>query len=301
MLDAIGGRFARVPGEVEIRDLRGEREYPELLRVWRSAVDATHDFLSDEHRSAIEARLVPDYFPNVHLSVAEIDGQVVGFAGTAAGKLELLFVDAARRGSGIGSTLLCHAIAVHDVTSVDVNEQNAQAVGFYERMGFTVTGRSPVDGDGLAYPLVHMSADTRGTEVTIRCGEVADIPALLDFWAVAGENAARPGDDAALIENLLDRDPQALLVAERDGGLVGSVIAGWDGWRAHLYRLAVDPQTRGQRIGRRLVEAAEERLRTLGAIRFDAMVLSDNALGAAAWTALGYRPQDDWTRWVKPA
>jgi ribosomal protein S18 acetylase RimI-like enzyme len=137
--------------------------------------------------------------------------------------------------------------------------------------------------------------------VIIRRGESADVPAILEFWAVAGENSSRPADDATLVANLLSRDPDSLLVAERDGAVVGTVIAGWDGWRAHLYRLAVDPGTRGQGVGRRLVEAAEERLRALGARRFDAMVLSGNDLGARAWTALGYRPQDDWTRWVKPA
>lgn len=146
-----------MPGEVQIRDVRGAQEYPELRRVWRSAVDATHEFLSAEHRSAIEARLEPDYFPNVRLIVAEVEGEVAGFAGTAAGKLGMLFVDASRRGVGIGSTLVRHVITFHDVSQVDVNEQNGQAVGFYERMGFTVTGRSPVDGDGLPYPLVHMS------------------------------------------------------------------------------------------------------------------------------------------------
>jgi GNAT superfamily N-acetyltransferase len=100
-------------------------------------------------------------------------------------------------------------------------------------------------------------------EVTIRRGVADDIPVLLDFWTIAGENASRPSDDAALIENLLERDPESLLIAELDGAIVGTVIAGWDGWRAHLYRLAVDPGSRGQGIGRLLVEAAEKRLRAL--------------------------------------
>ncbi|MEP9381571.1 GNAT family N-acetyltransferase [Nocardioides cheoyonin] len=146
-----------------------------------------------------------------------------------------------------------------------------------------------------------MSSGAVGDEPIIRRGDAADVPDLLAFWAVAGENAARPSDDAALVENLLARDADSLLVAERNGMIVGTVIAGWDGWRAHLYRLAVDPESRGQGIARRLVLAAEERLRALGAIRFDAMVLSGNALGETAWTALGYEPQHDWTRWVKPS
>ncbi|MBS1847410.1 MAG: GNAT family N-acetyltransferase [Actinobacteria bacterium] len=133
----------------------------------------------------------------------------------------------------------------------------------------------------------------------IRSGGTDDVVALLEFWSQAGENEARPDDDAELVEKLLRHDPGSILVAEIEGNIAGSVIAGWDGWRAHLYRLAVDPALRGLGIGRSLVQAAEDRLRDLGAIRFDAMVLSGNTLGEGAWEAMRYRPQENWTRWVR--
>ena len=138
-------------------------------------------------------------------------------------------------------------------------------------------------------------------EVTLRAAVDSDVEALIAFWAVAGENDSRPADRPAMVSALLARDPDALLVAEVDGAIVGTVIAGWDGWRAHLYRLAVGPDHRRRGIGRLLVEHAEERLRSLGAGRFDAMVLEGNELGDAAWRAAGYAPQDDWRRWVRPA
>lgn len=140
----------------------------------------------------------------------------------------------------------------------------------------------------------------RTADVTIRYGRREDIQELLEFWAEAGENHGRPADRAALVESLLSRDPESLIVAESGGSVVGTVIAGWDGWRAHLYRLAVDPGHRGRGIARLLMEHAEARLRALGAVRFDAMVLTGNVTGGAAWQAMGYQPQDDWTRWVKP-
>ncbi|SPY36331.1 Uncharacterized N-acetyltransferase YjaB [Proteus mirabilis] len=73
------------------------------------------------------------------------------------GHLEALFIDASARGLGIGKQLISHALALHPNLSVDVNEQNQQAVGFYQHMGFQISGRSELDNQGRAYPLLHLS------------------------------------------------------------------------------------------------------------------------------------------------
>lgn len=138
-------------------------------------------------------------------------------------------------------------------------------------------------------------------DVTVRHAGAGDVGALMEFWEGSAENAARPQDSAALVEALVGRDPAAILVAVLQGRIVGSVIAGWDGWRAHLYRLAVAPEARGRGLARRLLGHAEDRLRSLGATRFDAMVLDDNEAGAALWRSAEYAPQGEWSRWVKPA
>jgi putative acetyltransferase len=141
---------------LSVRPSTGAAEYPALAAIWRSAVDATHDFLADADRDEIESHLQSDYFPAVTLSVAELDGRPVGFSGVLDGNLEMLFVDATRRGGGIGTALLDHAIRQHGVTKVDVNEQNASAAGFYAHRGFVVVGRSETDEAGRPYPLLHM-------------------------------------------------------------------------------------------------------------------------------------------------
>jgi ribosomal protein S18 acetylase RimI-like enzyme len=133
----------------------------------------------------------------------------------------------------------------------------------------------------------------------IRYGGLDDVPAVLDFWLVAGEPTDRH-DSAEKVVALISRDPEALLIAEEDGELAGTLIAGWDGWRAHLYRLAVHPNHRRKGIATALLARAETRFAEFGAFRADAMVLDDNTSAHKAWEAAGYSPQPMWARWVKP-
>ncbi|MEV6805997.1 GNAT family N-acetyltransferase [Streptomyces sp. NPDC017248] len=137
------------------------------------------------------------------------------------------------------------------------------------------------------------------TELRIRAALPDDLDAVLAFWRTAAEGTSI-SDDRAGVERLTGRDPGALLLAELDGELVGTVIAGFDGWRCHLYRLAVSPGRRRQGIGSALLAAAEERFVRLGGRRADAMVLVRNASAHHAWKAAGYGPQEQWRRWVKP-
>lgn len=145
------------PTRPVIRPVVGPREFPTLVQIWRSAVLATHDFLDEADFVRIERALPEQFFPAVTLLVADIDGRAVGFAGVADGALEMLFVDDAHRGTGVGSALLDQVVTRHGVTRVDVNEQNPQAVGFYLHHGFTRTGRSATDAEGRPYPILHLT------------------------------------------------------------------------------------------------------------------------------------------------
>ncbi|WP_261570952.1 GNAT family N-acetyltransferase [Frankia gtarii] len=90
-----------------------------------------------------------------------------------------------------------------------------------------------------------------------------------------------------------------MLAADHDGGVVGTVVAGWDGWRGHVYRLAVDPEYRRQGVARTLLIAAHDRFAALGAVLADAMVEDDNTDARATYEALGYQRQPDRGRWVR--
>lgn len=143
------------------------------------------------------------------------------------------------------------------------------------------------------------ACEDRRMDFTLRGAVPAEIGAVLEFWKVAAEGTDRD-DDAGAVQALLARDPDALLLAVAGEEIVGSLIAGWDGWRCHLYRFAVHPARRRQGIGRALLDEAERRFTALGGRRADAMVLDENEVAAPAWAAAGYRPQPQWSRWVKP-
>jgi len=126
-----------------------------VVDIWRSAVDATHHFLHDDDRRSIEME-VAAFLPQAPLWLATLDGNPVAFMLLDGTHMEALFVDASHRGSGAGRTLVTHALTLCEALTTDVNEQNTQAIGFYERLGFKRTGRSSLDAQGRAYPLIHL-------------------------------------------------------------------------------------------------------------------------------------------------
>jgi len=121
--------------------------------------------------------------------------------------------------------------------------------------------------------------------------EAGDLPAILDLWKRAG---TEPGhtDDIESLTKLIAHDPGALLIAVEDETIAGSVIAAWDGWRGSIYRLAVAPSHQRRGLGTVLVNAAVKRLRTLGAVRLQAIVVETDLQATGFWRA------SDWTEQV---
>lgn len=133
-------------------------DHPVLLEVWEASVRATHDFLAESDLLELKPLILEQYFDAVDLTVARSrDGDIVGFCGVSDSNIEMLFIAPHARGQGVGALLVSHAINTQAATNVDVNEQNEQAVGFYQNIGFSVIGRSPLDGQGKPYPLLHMA------------------------------------------------------------------------------------------------------------------------------------------------
>lgn len=131
--------------------------FERLVAIWESSVRATHHFLQESDIAALRPLLLNSYLPNLNVVIARDEtGAIHGFLGVDANRIEMLFVDDASRGKGVGSLLLRYAIDHFGANEVDVNEQNPQGVGFYQHRGFVQIGRSELDGQGNPFPLLHM-------------------------------------------------------------------------------------------------------------------------------------------------
>jgi putative acetyltransferase len=139
--------------------LAEHRDREHLLGLWERSVRATHTFLIESDidglRPAVREELARQDL-TWWLAVSDAD-EPIAFMGFKADCVEALFVEPAYRGRGAGRLLVSIAqqLAAGDLF-VEVNEQNAAAVGFYEAHGFVTISRSPVDDAGRPFPVLRM-------------------------------------------------------------------------------------------------------------------------------------------------
>ena len=146
---------------IELKESAYEERTTALLHyltyIWEQSVKATHLFLSPKEIAEIKPYVINALkeIPNLIIAKNE-DGFIVGFMGVDNNKLEMLFISPESRGKGIGKAFIQYGIETFSINEVTVNEQNPQAIGFYEHMGFKVNKRTDLDEQGRPYPLLYM-------------------------------------------------------------------------------------------------------------------------------------------------
>lgn len=132
-------------------------DHSTLLEIWLASVRATHRFLTERDIEELLPLVRDVALPKLEVWVLATDvGSPIGFIGLSDELVEALFIAPDWMRKGGGRKLLCHARKLKGRLSVDVNEQNPEAVRFYEACGFEVIGRSPNDNGGRPFPLLHM-------------------------------------------------------------------------------------------------------------------------------------------------
>ena len=130
---------------------------PRLVDIWEKAVRETHLFLTEADIQFYLPQVRDIYLPALEVWLFENSREAVGLIGLDGNKVEMLFVDPAYHGKGAGKALLSHAQHLKGKLTVDVNEQNPAALAFYLKCNFVKTGRSELDGEGRAFPLLHLA------------------------------------------------------------------------------------------------------------------------------------------------
>lgn len=134
----------------------GKQDYQQLITVWESSVRATHHFLSESDIVTYRTLILNQYFDQVQLYCIKQEHEILGFIGINGESVQMLFIHPDARGKGLGKALIDFAKKEHGVNTVDVNEQNDQAVGFYQKLGFETVERSEFDDAGKPYPILSM-------------------------------------------------------------------------------------------------------------------------------------------------
>ncbi|WP_127589109.1 GNAT family N-acetyltransferase [Paenibacillus koleovorans] len=122
----------------------------------------------------------------------------------------------------------------------------------------------------------------------IREMTINDYEQLIELWSRIQGLVLSESDSKENIKLYLTRNLGMSFVTEQDGRITGTILCGHDGRRGYIYHVAVDPESRGQKLGERLVRASLGRLRQEGIEKCHLFVLDDNEIGRRFWHAVGW-------------
>ena len=143
--------------EDDVKIVKYSNAYREqILAVWENSVLATHNFLNANDFKEIKTIVLTIDFNDFEVYCLTRKSEVVGFVGVAEKKIEMLFLLPEHIGKGHGKKLVDFALSKLNAEKVDVNEQNTNAVKFYESLGFRTYERREKDDQGKDYPLLRM-------------------------------------------------------------------------------------------------------------------------------------------------
>ena len=129
---------------------------------------------------------------------------------------------------------------------------------------------------------------------TIEKMDIKDYEEIITLWKnTEGVGLSGSDDSKESIEKFISKNPDTCFIAKNDGVIIGTIMAGNDGRRGHIYHLMVKPEYRKQGIGRKLLEKAEEGLRKEGITKAFLVVFKENEIGNGFWEEAGYKTRED--------
>ncbi len=124
--------------------------------------------------------------------------------------------------------------------------------------------------------------------VELRDYRPADQSGLIALWRAADLLVNPLNDPETDIRFCLESGHGQIIVGEEDGRIVASAMLGHDGHRGWIYYVATDPERRIAGLGRRIMNAAEDRLKAQGVPKVELLVRDSNYQAIGFYQRIGY-------------
>ena len=111
---------------------------------------------------------------------------------------------------------------------------------------------------------------------------------VIELWQKTSGSSATHNVPALAIDKKLEIEDGLFFVGTKNGEVIGTVMAGYDGHRGWIYSLAVLPMHRKQGVGSALLSCAEEKLSSLGCMKINLQVREGNDAAENFYIANGY-------------
>ena len=133
---------------------------------------------------------------------------------------------------------------------------------------------------------------SEGPPAEVRPYRDEDVEAVCRLWADVFPDDPPRNEPGRLLATKLLAQREHVLVAERDGRIVGAMMAGFDGVRGWLHHVAVLPEFRRRGVAAELVREAERRLAASGCPKVNLQVRATNRDVLSFYRSLGYEEEE---------
>lgn len=126
------------------------------------------------------------------------------------------------------------------------------------------------------------------TEIVVRPYQPGDESAVVELWGICFPDDPPWNDPRDVIRRKMTEQPELFLVALVGDDVVGTALAGFDGFRGWVNRVATHPSHRRKGITSQLMRVAEKGLAEMGCPKLNLQVRAESASAVEFYKYVGY-------------
>jgi len=128
----------------------------------------------------------------------------------------------------------------------------------------------------------------------IKAMDIENYNEIINLWKnTDGVGLSGSDDSKKSIKIFLDKNPNTCFIAQYKNEIIGTIMAGNDGRRGHIYHLMVKPEHRKNGLGKKLLEKTEKALKKEGIRKIFLVAFKKNKTGNIFWDNNGYKIRND--------